>query len=306
MPLSETTTADTSRFGLKAVLRDFRAERELELPGGVRILRRNSADDETFAEEPSFGGPSLTEFYAISERGGSAEENHVAIEEVIVLLWLFKPGSVWIWMFYRTDGKFGYGSMLPARPMPGNEPYELSTEECNRFEAFASYFADRISAFTEQNKRYLRRALERFEVAATRDRDYLALTDLVIGLEGLLVEKGSDLTYKLALRTAILTGRTDKERLNIFSNMKKAYGFRSSYVHGDDVKVEKIGSLYEDVRRYFTNAVVRFLDLPQDLPAEVGATDRTRRYLDELVLRHGEDLQVDYPEWWNPKDNSAL
>jgi hypothetical protein len=182
--------------------------------------------------------------------------------------------------------------------------YELSSKECDRFEKFTSHYAGRVDSLTKQNKRYLRLALERFEFAATRNRDYLALTDLVIGLEGLLVEKGSDLNYKLALRTALLTGRSDEERLETFLNMKKAYGFRSDYVHGEDVKPEKIGTLHEDVRRYFANAVVRFIDLPQEQPQSIAENERSRRYLDELALRHETSLSVDYPDWWKPEGDT--
>jgi hypothetical protein len=65
--------------------------------------------------------------------------------------------------------------------------------------------------------------------------------------------------------------RSDKERFRVFTDVKKAYGFRSSYVHGEDVKFEKLGTLYEEVRRCFANAIVRFQDLPQDLPKGIGA-----------------------------------
>ncbi len=281
---------------MKAILHDFRAERELELANGVRILRRNPSDD-TLADPP-FGEPSLADFYALSESGISVEDNELTIEETVVLLWLFKPGPVWLWFFFVTDGGLGFGSEAPLRPPPVDGPYILTAEECDRFERFVSYFAARVASLTKANKRYLRRGLERFENAVIRNREHLALTDLVIALEGLLVEKGSDLTYKLALRTALLTGTSGEERLKVFNDMKKAYSFRSAYVHGDDVKFGQIGALPGEIRRYFANAVIRFLDLPQDQPADVGEDQRSRSYLDRLALGHDGELRIAYPDWW--------
>jgi hypothetical protein len=287
----------TPRAGRKASLQDFRAARNLEV-AGVKLLRRLPADG-SFGELYQRGAP-FAHFYALVEGAGTEDEHRRAIEGALTLLWLFKPGAVWVRAYDDPDGRSGFGLSYPMQPKAGG-PYELSEDECDRLEAFASYFEGRRGGLTAANVRYLGRALELFGTAIDRRRPEQRLADLVIALEGLLVERGDNLKYKLAVRTALLIGRTDEERLRVFGDMKRAYDLRSAYVHGEEVREDRIGTLPDDVRRYFTNAVVRFLDLPQHSPEGVGEKDRSRRYLDEQALRREVRAPgASYPGWWRP------
>ena len=64
------------------------------------------------------------------------------------------------------------------------------------------------------------------------------LIDYLIGFEALLLPNDKlELSFKLALRTAVLIGKNIKQKKEIFLIMKKAYGVRSSIVHGEEIKV---------------------------------------------------------------------
>ena len=43
----------------------------------------------------------------------------------------------------------------------------------------------------------------------------------------------TELSFKLSLRTALFVGDTEPDRRSIFQTMKRAYGLRSRFLHGD-------------------------------------------------------------------------
>jgi hypothetical protein len=62
------------------------------------------------------------------------------------------------------------------------------------------------------------------------------ILDLCIGLEALLGEKGGEVTHKLALRVAAVTGLSELVEFSpqqIFTAVKRIYRYRSEVVHGD-------------------------------------------------------------------------
>jgi hypothetical protein len=61
-----------------------------------------------------------------------------------------------------------------------------------------------------------------------------ALVDAVGGLEGLLVGGGSELSYRLAVRTGhLLSAHNPEEAGRVFSDIKHIYNVRSKVAHGD-------------------------------------------------------------------------
>ena len=86
-------------------------------------------------------------------------------------------------------------------------------------------------------------AIKRYNDSFVRRDVEDRIIDLMIAFEAFFLKKGEkmELTFKLALRTAIFLGGGDRE--NLFEFMKKAYSTRSDIVHGikpiNKIKVKK-------------------------------------------------------------------
>lgn len=80
-----------------------------------------------------------------------------------------------------------------------------------------------------------------------------------IGLEALYMKERLELRYWLSQRVALMLGRSENEREEIFSNLKALYGKRSKVVHGSATSLssEEIDTLKE----YLRKSVMFFLRL---------------------------------------------
>jgi hypothetical protein len=76
-------------------------------------------------------------------------------------------------------------------------------------------------------------AIQRFNLCDERTRDDDRVVDAWIALESLLSRKGeTEISYRVALRLAILLGRSDAERTAVRKSAKESYNLRSEIVHG--------------------------------------------------------------------------
>ena len=62
------------------------------------------------------------------------------------------------------------------------------------------------------------------------------VTNYCIGFEALVSTSNAGLAHQVAERVAILIGRDSHDALEVYTNIKKAYGTRSKMVHGDQLK----------------------------------------------------------------------
>lgn len=97
-----------------------------------------------------------------------------------------------------------------------------------------------MKAENEKRARLLN-AVRRFNLTQERADLTDRLVDCVVGLEALyLADRGSELRYRLSLRTAVHLGKTPEERWRIFYLVQAAYDERSSEIHGDRAETEQI------------------------------------------------------------------
>jgi len=81
----------------------------------------------------------------------------------------------------------------------------------------------------------------------------------VIGLESLLIDGNSELSYRLSRNCAMLLSNNSDTYLDLFNRMKKIYKKRSDYVHNGIVKnLEEIDVI--DVRDILRNVIFKILD----------------------------------------------
>ena len=113
--------------------------------------------------------------------------------------------------------------------------YKLSKEEAEDLSEFYRRIHDRIDC----SENPLRRFNETFSRLSIEDK----LVDYLISFESLYLtgEDKSEMAYKLAHRASLLLS-TEKEKKQIFQEMKKAYSLRSDIVHGRKVKTIRIAN----------------------------------------------------------------
>ena len=109
-------------------------------------------------------------------------------------------------------------------------------------------------------KKGLRRAVSRFNLAYERQSDEDKLIDFWVALEGLFLqgEKG-ELSFKGAVRIAHYLGQSPAERWRLYQEAKRSYTVRSKIVHGervDEAKLEAGRSQTEEIIRAALRAVV--------------------------------------------------
>ncbi len=143
-------------MGAWAPLLGFRSERdELDLANGVRIEREHPPeelpDTDAFGRHTDDSGAvthyamvRIDQFSIISGTGSLEQDNYeahsAAIEETLTYLWLFRAGTVWVEAIRDTERPMSQGWDLVRRPRgPSAGPYELSEEDCGRFERFVAY-----------------------------------------------------------------------------------------------------------------------------------------------------------------------
>jgi hypothetical protein len=85
-----------------------------------------------------------------------------------------------------------------------------------------------------QEDRRLALALRRFDSAYSRYEDEDSLIDLWVAFEALLLPDGqSELSYRAALRIAVLAEKDRAERSVAFKQARLSYKCRSQVVHGE-------------------------------------------------------------------------
>ena len=126
------------------------------------------------------------------------------------------------------------------------------------------------------NKDFINRASKKFHTALQENFLEDRLLNLITALEGLyLPDTSQELKYKLAVRAAIILGKTPKERNKIFDVLRKAYDLRSRIVHCDkDITLDPdIVNKVEEITRNSLKIFIRKPELHNDTE------------LDKLVLK---------------------
>ena len=116
------------------------------------------------------------------------------------------------------------------------------------------------------------------------------IIDQMIAFESLFLGDIQELTYKLALRTAFLLGKRKDKRNAIFSDMKKAYNYRSRIVHGDSQPSrDELREIVPKTEDYLRQSIRRFLLL---LSQGNSLKEIRENLLDENILKNGKPLAL--------------
>ena len=158
---------------------------------------------------------------------------------VLRALRVFKEGRVTIpgFVHFSTSWPVAGGASFTFAnqgPMPWFNKYELSRQDCRALIDFWRQFE------VVTQKGALANAVRRFSYASERGRPDDQLIDLMIAAESLFLsdagspEDRGELRYRLALRAAFFIDSQEYSRREIYSHMRRAYGARSTIVHGSE------------------------------------------------------------------------
>ncbi len=116
------------------------------------------------------------------------------------------------------------------------------------------------------------------------------LIDQMIAFESLYLGSEQELTYKLALRTAFLLRKRKDYRNIVFTNMKKAYNYRSRIVHGDNPPTRNtLGIIVPKTEDYLRQSIKKVILL---LGQGNSLKEIREILLDENILHNGTTLTV--------------
>lgn len=121
---------------------------------------------------------------------------------------------------------------------PSGKIYYLSSKETSAFKKMFTKFED--LDFSKNENTFLRTAIRRFGIAIDQRTFEDKIVDYVISFESLFSAKGIDIQHKMSNRIALLLGKNNQERVDLFHFIKKSYDIRSRIVHGDQIKNIKI------------------------------------------------------------------
>lgn len=110
-------------------------------------------------------------------------------------------------------------------------------------------------------------ALHRYYFAQTRAKPEDMIVDLMIAAESLYLDTDKDeLTYRLSLNAALWAEGDTAKKKEIFDLFKKAYGLRSSVVHGSSVSRSSLQEPLEQVRQEMSRAIQKAFDFIRSNP----------------------------------------
>ena len=166
-------------------------------------------------------------------------------KEFLKFLRIFKSGKVKI-HHHKFKAKYWTSDFIFSGLIGNSDTFVVDNGNYIIQKKETEQFTDLWRKYREidfSQDRALNIAIKRYNDSFVRREAEDRIIDLMIAFEAIFL-KGTEkmeLTFKLALRTAIFLGGVDRE--NLFEFMKKTYNTRSDIVHGikpiDKIKVKK-------------------------------------------------------------------
>ena len=128
------------------------------------------------------------------------------------------------WYFSKVNNR-----SFQRRIDTGTIPYYNFQISKNELKSFSKH----IKKFSGSQYAYLRLAMKYYRKGKVSDIPEDKLINFFIALETLYSNSKSEISFRFAMRLALLLGRSSKNRKNIVQKAKKLYDVRSRIIHGD-------------------------------------------------------------------------
>lgn len=193
-------------------------------------------------------------------------------DETISIMKLYKVGDLRIGAIYHQT--FRKWEIEPIKrigdenPQIGPNKFELKRKDVQKFLSFFK----KVNSINLNDKKqsFLRLALKRFSQAISTTEFQDKIIDFWIALESLYHTPGdkTELSYRIANRSAILLGNNDEQRKFFYGFHKDCYSIRSSIVHSGFIKKMKILGIEQNedyvlknLESATRNSILKFLSL---------------------------------------------
>lgn len=240
------------------------------------IIIRQPLKDDLEKETPSYN-PMRTHglvypsaIVNIEFLGRLARDIQIKVEQMIIVLRLFKAGSI-KYLSYKMYSESITDIMASGTLFTGERDQVLETSIINEDDE------ERIKLFWETIERALPRSLYDFDkkeispisLAYDRYSDALMhngllerrIANVVMGLEALLLDATQELSYRLSLRVAKIISLLGNNPQEVRQIVKDAYNIRNLFAHGSHLSYQqkkKLELRYKDIKNIFS-ATINYL-----------------------------------------------
>jgi hypothetical protein len=162
------------------------------------------------------------------------------LEPFLFALKIYHGGNVQFGgVYYRESDNWRVKSPICILPEPilskstTNYFLEDSSYSDNSFKQFLKLFL--TINFSKGKYSFLNRSIERFSRSLENQNKLDRIVDFITCLESLYSSKELQLSFRFAMRVAIVFGQTPHEKLMLQQFILKIYDLRSKIVHGDTI-----------------------------------------------------------------------
>lgn len=189
-----------------------------------------------------------------SKRAKDQHEMMMVIERLLLILRLFKLGSVSsIKTFWKSESILSLGSTSITGRFSINSPsykYSLSVSDVEKLKEFQNIIEKLIPPVLigqgSGEVDYLVIAIQRYNDSILKPEIMESrLSFAIMCMEALYLKKDErqELEHRLSQRVAKVLTNLGHQPLEVYNRLKRAYGVRSSFVHGSPIEKEELNDL---------------------------------------------------------------
>ena len=177
------------------------------------------------------------------------------LEKFLFALQLFHEGDVQFGGIYYSDSRnWDVHPIIVLRPEPmfdiPTNKYRLEHNTLSNKD-FKRFFNNIVEInFSKGKYTFLGQAIRKFSQAVENDDKQDRILDFMTCLESLYLSNEQQISFRLALRIAIILGKTTKQKLAIHEFILKMYNLRSKIIHGDKIPKIMINEKTIDMQSY--------------------------------------------------------
>lgn len=238
------------------------------------LIRQIKKEDLTYTSYASGLGGSFYmrlphSIFEMTIRGHPPHIQH-ELDKIIALLTLYRVAAVGCDSYRLTSSSFLslHGGTISSGKYYSNEPILiLSDEDNDKLNIFINTFGPIL-----KNIKISERPLTFIDISLRRYSDSVRLSIsieekfllVMMGLEALYLDYSYEARFRLSIRVSKIMELLDNNSSKVYTNMLKAYEFRSSYVHGSkisDKDKENANSMIIFIQDYLRKSLLLWLIL---------------------------------------------
>lgn len=283
-------------------------ESEVRLNNGIIVRKPDVSDLEnecslsrltTYMSNTNLQNRPTSAILEFSAYASSSSEVHKKLANILEIFRIFRLGSVWAQCTeISPQSILRYGGVSGSRYSTSYRYglFKEDTEVLNSLIARLEPTLDKDFGVMNKNEKLMHLTLKRYRDALLQPVTIEArITSAITCLESLFLKENEmlELSHRLSQRVTALLRVYNLSPLEVYKNVKHAYGIRSKYIHGGEIKKEQIQSaneLCKIIIDYARISILNFIQLQEKFNKENLINKLDDSVLDEKVLSDFKDL----------------